>query len=58
MHNILKSSTAEFKNYPVTLTDLISVNGIYAYSYSVNGFKPVNGAVSYPIVGGYCYGNI
>lgn len=57
MHNFLKSSTTELKNYPVTLTGVTSVNGIYAYSDSVNGFKPVNGEVSYPIGGGFCYGS-
>ena len=55
MHNFLKSSTTELKNYPVTLTGVISVNGIYAYSDSVNGFKPVNGEVICQNCGGFCY---
>lgn len=57
MFNFLKSITTELKKNPVTLTGEISVNGIYAYSDSVNGFKSVNGEVSYQIGGGFCYGS-
>lgn len=50
MNHFHKSSTTELKEYPVTLTGIISVNGIYAYSDSVNGFKPVNGSFSEPLL--------
>lgn len=57
MFNFLKSIPTELKKNPVTLTGEISVNGIYAYSDSVNGFMPVNGELRYPIGGGFCNGS-
>ena len=57
MYNFLKSISTELKKYSVMLTGVISVNGIYAYSDSVNGFMPVNGELRYPIGGGFCNGS-